>query len=65
MTMSDSDMNALKSASGLEASTLFLTQMTTHHNGAIDMAKSKKLATKIIAAQTGEIATMSDILTSL
>ncbi|MES2093671.1 MAG: DUF305 domain-containing protein [Actinomycetota bacterium] len=73
--MSDSDMAALKSSTGLEASKLFLTQMTVHHKGAITMATTEvdtgknadaiAVAKKIIAAQTTEIATMSDILSTL
>lgn len=73
--MSDSDMNALKEASGLDASKLFLTQMTTHHNGALDMATTEvdtgknsdalALAKKIITTQTAEIKTMSDLLSTI
>ncbi len=73
--MSDSDMTDLKNASGLTASKLFLTQMTTHHKSAIVMAKTEldagknadaiALAKKIISAQTTEITTMSDILSTL
>ena len=75
MLMSDSDMAALKAATGLAASKLFLEQMTTHHQGAIDMAKTERtegtssvakvLAQKIIDAQTAEITQMSGILTTL
>lgn len=75
MMMSDSDMNALKDASGLDASKLFLTQMTTHHSGALDMAKAEvdkgknaaaiALAKNIIITQTAEIKTMSDLLGTL
>ena len=36
--MSPSDMEALDKAQGVEADKLFLTQMITHHQGAIDMA---------------------------
>ncbi|MET4781138.1 DUF305 domain-containing protein [Glaciihabitans sp. UYNi722] len=75
MTMSDSDMNALKESSGVDASKLFLTQMTTHHNGALDMATTEvdkgknsdalALAKTIITTQTAEITTMSDLLGTL
>ena len=66
--MSDDDMAALDSATGVEASRLFLTQMIEHHQGAIDMAKIelqygkdpevRKMAEKIIADQEKEIAEM-------
>ena len=74
-TMSDGDMAALEAASGVEASTLFLEQMTVHHEGAIDMATIElqngqnadavALAQKIIDDQTAEIALMKDILDTL
>lgn len=73
--MSDDDMAALESATGAEASRLFLEQMTQHHQGAIDMAQSEldagqnadalALAQMIFDAQTAEIATMQDILGTL
>jgi uncharacterized protein (DUF305 family) len=73
--MSDSDMNDLKSSTGLAASKLFLTQMTVHHKSALVMAKTEvdsgknadavKLAKNIISTQTIEITTMSEILASL
>ena len=74
-TMSADDMAALESATGVEASRLFLEQMTVHHNGAIAMAEIQldagedvaavALAQAIIDAQTAEIALMSDILATL
>jgi uncharacterized protein (DUF305 family) len=73
--MSDEDMAALETASGADASRLFLEQMTQHHQGAIDMAQQElnngenpealELAQTIIDAQTAEIATMQDILATL
>jgi uncharacterized protein (DUF305 family) len=70
--MSQSDMDALKSADGTTASTLFLTQMTQHHQGAIDMSNEElstgknaaalELAKNIISAQTTEISTMKQLL---
>ncbi|WP_010204905.1 DUF305 domain-containing protein [Salinibacterium sp. PAMC 21357] len=73
--MSDSDMTDLESASGVEASRLFLEQMILHHEGAIDMAlleveagqnsAAVELAQQVIDAQTGEIDVMRDILSSL
>jgi len=73
--MSDEDMAALESASGADASRLFLEQMTQHHQGAIDMAQQEidngenphalELAQTIIDTQTAEIATMQNILATL
>lgn len=70
--MSEADMTALKDASGAKASSLFLTQMTEHHNGAVAMAKTEvsegkdadavALAKKIIDDQTAQIAEMQDLL---
>lgn len=70
--MSEDDMNALKDASGAKASSLFLTQMTEHHQGAVEMAKTEvskgkdpsavALAKKIVADQTAEITQMQDLL---
>ncbi|MDJ0333960.1 DUF305 domain-containing protein [Salinibacterium sp. G-O1] len=74
-TMSDADMAALNSASGADASKLFLEQMTVHHQGAIEMAETEvrtgqnadalALASKIIDDQTAEIALMKDIRDTL
>ena len=73
--MSDADMAALESATGPEASRLFLEQMIEHHEGAIAMAQTETaagqnsdaiaLAQTIIDAQTAEIATMQGILGTL
>ncbi|MGN7797721.1 DUF305 domain-containing protein [Leifsonia sp. 22587] len=73
--MSQQDMDALKKASGADASKLFLGQMIQHHQGAITMATTETeqgkatdavaLAKKIAAAQTAEIATMKRLLASL
>lgn len=73
--MSDSDMADLESASGDEASRLFLEQMILHHEGAIDMALLETtagqntgaiaLAQQIIDTQTDEITVMRDLLNSL
>ncbi|MDN4599327.1 DUF305 domain-containing protein [Leifsonia sp. NPDC014704] len=73
--MSDSDMAALKDASGADAGKLFLTQMVQHHQGAINMANQEvktgkntdavALAKKIVTDQTAEIATMQSLLASL
>jgi uncharacterized protein (DUF305 family) len=73
--MSDADMNALKTSTGLAASKLFLTQMTVHHTSALVMAKTEidsgknvdavTLAKKIVSTQTAEITQMGDILATL
>ena len=73
--MSDTDMQALEDATGVEASRLFLEQMIMHHEGAIEMAQTEvdngqnadviALAENIIASQTTEITTMEDILATL
>ena len=74
-TMSEGDMAALKAASGVDASRLFLAQMTVHHQGAIDMAEIEirdgentdaiALAEMIISDQTAEIGLMERILATL
>ncbi len=73
--MSETDMQALEDATGVEASRLFLEQMIVHHEGAIEMAQTEvdngqnadviALAENIIASQTTEITTMEDILATL
>jgi len=73
--MSEEDMARLDSATGVEASKLFLEQMIEHHNGAIEMANVQtsdgsnpdavELAKNIIKSQTAEIDEMQAILASL
>ena len=73
--MSEGDMTALDTATGLDASKLFLQQMTQHHQGAIDMATSEinegknrdalALAKKIIQDQPAEITEMQRLLATL
>jgi uncharacterized protein (DUF305 family) len=73
--MSDEDMTALQNAQGVEASKLFLTQMITHHEGAITMAQTEikdgqypatvELARSVVAAQQKEIDTMKGMLATL
>ena len=73
--MSDDDMMALQDASGVEASTLFLEQMTVHHEGAVAMAQleiddgenadAQAMAADIVKTQTAEIAVMAELLASL
>jgi uncharacterized protein (DUF305 family) len=73
--MSQSDMDQLDGANGLEASRLFLEQMIVHHQGAIMMAQLEidngespdavDLADAIVTGQTTEIAAMEDILGTL
>lgn len=73
--MSEQDMAALQNAQGAEASKLFLTQMITHHEGAITMAQNEikdgqypaalELARSIVTSQQKEIETMKGILATL
>ena len=73
--MSEQDMTALKDAAGVDAAKLFLTQMISHHEGAITMAQTEikdgqypaavELAHAIVTAQQREIDTMNGILASL
>jgi uncharacterized protein (DUF305 family) len=73
--MSESDMTALTNARGGEASKLFLTQMISHHEGAITMAQSEikdgqhpaaiDLARTIVTTQQKEIDTMRGMLAAL
>lgn len=73
--MSDQDMAALQNAQGVAASTLFLQQMITHHEGAITMAQTEidggqfpaavELARNISSTQQEEITRMQGILDSL
>lgn len=70
--MSEEDMAALGSASGPEASKLFLEQMIEHHEGAVTMAETHldqgqnpdalKLAQAVVDTQTAEIQTMRELL---
>ena len=72
--MSDDGMMTLEDASGIEASTVFLEQMTVHHEGAIAMAQleidegenadAQAMATHIVKTQKAEIAVMAELLTS-
>ncbi len=74
-TMSEGDMADLDAATGVEASRLFLEQMTVHHQGAIEMARIEitdgensdaiALAEKIVSDQTSEIALMKELLATL
>jgi uncharacterized protein (DUF305 family) len=73
--MSEADMTALESATGADATRLFLEGMIGHHQGAVQMAQSvidngqnptvADLAQTIIDGQTAEITTMQDILGTL
>jgi uncharacterized protein (DUF305 family) len=73
--MSEQDMNDLKSADGVEASKLFLTQMIAHHQGAITMGTDEikngqyppavSMAQSIVTGQQQEITEMQGILASL
>jgi uncharacterized protein (DUF305 family) len=73
--MSEDDIADLEAATGVEASRLFLEQMTEHHMGAVEMAQMEAdqgkdpdataLAQKIIGDQTSELALMEELLASL
>lgn len=73
--MSDSDMDALDSASPADAGKLFLQQMVEHHTSAVDMAgtevdKGKNtdavaMAKSIVSSQTEQINQMKDMLASM
>jgi uncharacterized protein (DUF305 family) len=73
--MSAADMQALQNAQGVAASKLYLTQMITHHQGAIAMAQNEikngqfsdgvAMAQSIASSQQKEIDTMNQILSSL
>lgn len=70
--MSDADMQKMMKLSGAELEKVFLTSMITHHDGAIEMARTeladgsyapaKALAQKIIDAQAKEITEMRTLL---
>jgi uncharacterized protein (DUF305 family) len=73
--MSEQDMNDLKSADGVDASKMFLTQMIAHHQGAITMGTDEikngqyppavSMAQSIVTGQQQEITEMQAILASL
>ncbi|HIY95562.1 MAG TPA: DUF305 domain-containing protein [Candidatus Rothia avicola] len=73
--MSQEDMTALEEAQGTEAARLYLEQMTTHHEGAVDMARDEvadgqnphaiTLAEQVISDQEAEISQMKQMLTDL
>jgi uncharacterized protein (DUF305 family) len=70
--MDGKDMAALKKASGADFDTMFLTMMTEHHKGAVEMAGTEKdkggygpaksMAGGIVTAQTAEITEMNKLL---
>lgn len=72
MSMSESDMAALRAATGVEFDRLFLQQMIAHHQGAIDMAgvetargenpQALALAAAIATGQAAEITEMQQLL---
>jgi uncharacterized protein (DUF305 family) len=74
-SMSDADMTKLSKLTGAVFDREFLTMMTAHHNGAIEMARTqlaqgqyppaKALAQNIITSQTAEIAKMKTLLTQV
>ncbi|MGY0501511.1 DUF305 domain-containing protein [Nocardia sp. FBN12] len=70
--MTDAQMSSLEAASGADFDKQWLEMMIAHHEGAVDMAQvelnggvnpaSRQLATKIVADQEAEIATMRGML---
>ena len=70
--MTEEDMGQLEAAEGDEAARLFLTQMTEHHRGAIDMAQEEvangqnrqaiAMAQKVVKDQEAEIQEMNTLL---
>ncbi|MCV7281401.1 DUF305 domain-containing protein [Mycolicibacterium flavescens] len=70
--MSEADMAALQNAQGAEATRLFLSQMITHHKGAIMMAQEEieigqfpaavEMARAIVSSQQAEIDMMQGML---
>ena len=73
--MSEEDMAALEAAQGTEAARMYLTQMTEHHRGAVDMAEEEvangqnpqavALAQQVIEDQEAEIQEMEQMLQEL
>jgi len=73
--MSEEDMTALDSSSGVEFDRMFLEMMIPHHQGAVDMAETEiadgsnpdavDMARGIVQSQTAEIEEMQTLLTEL
>lgn len=73
--MTEEDMAALAEAQGTDAARLYLEQMTTHHEGAIDMARDEvangenpqtiALSEQMIVDQEAEIVEMEQLLQNL
>lgn len=73
--MGEDDMASLEAAQGTEAAKLFLTQMVTHHEGAVMMAKTEttdgknteavELSKEIVSSQEAEIQEMKDLPATL
>ena len=73
--VSDEDMAKLRAASGPEFDRLFLTGMTAHHEGAVEMARAelskgehqpaKDLAQQITTSQEKEISEMRSLLAGI
>lgn len=73
--MTSADLDKLKAAEGTDAAKMFLTQMTVHHEGALQMAKTEvtdgknadavALAKTIVSSQEAEINDMKELLAAL
>ncbi|GAA4657677.1 DUF305 domain-containing protein [Arthrobacter cryoconiti] len=73
--LAGTDLDKLKASQGTEAAKMFLTQMTAHHEGALEMAKIEvsggknaeavTLAKSIVSSQEAEIKAMTELLATL
>ena len=73
--MTSADLDKLKAAEGTDAARMFLTQMTAHHEGALQMAQTEvangknsdavSLAKTIVSSQEAEINDMKELLAAL
>ncbi|MDN4643952.1 DUF305 domain-containing protein [Arthrobacter sp. PsM3] len=73
--MSSDDMTKLDAAQGAEAAKLYLSQMITHHQGAVTMAQTEEatgkntdtvtLSKNIVTSQEAEIQEMKNLLATL
>lgn len=72
--VSDENLEKLRQATTEEGTTLYLEQMITHHEGAVEMAEqelsegrfaqAKDMAQRIVDTQTAEIEQMNDLLSA-
>ena len=72
--VSDENLEKLRQTTAEEGTTLYLEQMITHHEGAVEMAEqelsegrfaqAKDMAQRIVDTQTAEIEQMNDLLSA-